>query len=333
MSKVNGMRAQEPVDITLIGGGPVGLFGACCAGLHGMSTKIIEALPQLGGQPAALYPEKYIYDIAGFPKITGKDLITNLTKQAMQFEPAVCTDERAIELHGNSHDGFTIVTDKAVHRTRTIVCTVGLGAFTPRRLAAEGIKQFEGRGVYYFISRLSDFEGQHLLIVGGGDAAVDWALAMEPIAASVTLAHRRGTFRAQQANVDRLMSSSVDVKLFHELTRLEGNDRPQQATLSNTSAGTETTLPVDAVILALGFTPNLGPISTWGLELKDNRICVSTTGETNIPGIFAAGDAVEYPGKLKLIAGGFGEVATAVAQAKRYVDPNARIQIHSTNVM
>lgn len=333
MSHSNGIHTEESVDITLIGGGPVGLFGACCAGLHGMSAKIIEALPQLGGQPAALYPEKYIYDVAGFPKILAKDLIENLTKQAMQFKPTVCTNERALELHGNVEEGFTIITDKAAHRTKAVVCTVGLGAFSPRRLNVPGVDTFEGRGVTYFVSRLAQFKDQRVLIVGGGDAAVDWALALEPVASSVTLAHRRGTFRAHQSSVERLLESSVDVKLFHEMTRLEGGNRPERATLINNRSGNETTMPIDAVILALGFTPNLGAINQWGLQLKDNRICVSTTGETNIPGVFAAGDAVEYPGKLKLIAGGFGEVATAVAQAKRYVNPDARIQIHSTNIM
>lgn len=320
------------VDVTFIGGGPVGLFGACCAGLHGLSAKIIEAMPQLGGQLAALYPEKYIYDVGGFPKILAKDLVANLIEQAMRFKPAVCTGERALELYGDVQSGFTVVTDRAVHRTRTVVCTVGLGAFTPRRLDAPGVKEFEGRGVYYFVSRLADFAGQRVLIAGGGDSAVDWALALLPIAASVTLVHRRGTFRAQEASVQAMMDSAVDVRLFHEISRLEGDERLRTAWIVDNRSGSECSLQVDACILALGFTPDLGPVTRWGIGVVDDRIPVGPAGETNVPGIFAAGDAVDYPGKLKLIASGFGEVATAVAQAKRYIDPNARIHIHSTHV-
>ncbi len=329
---INKSAKDDRVDITIIGGGPVGLFGACCAGLHGLSTKIIEALPQLGGQLAALYPEKYIYDVAGFPKVLAKDLVANLTEQAMQFNPSVCTGERALELRQEGKEGFTIVTDRAHHRTRAVICTVGLGAFSPRRLDVPGVADFEGRGVHYFVSSLSDFADQRLLIVGGGDAAVDWALALEPIAAAITLVHRRGAFRAQQSSVDALFASSVEVKLFHEVRQITGDDRLQRAVIFENRSGAETALGVDAVILALGFTPDLGPISTWGLHVNEDRICVNSAGETNIPGVFAAGDAVDYPGKLKLIAGGFGEVATAVAQAKRYIDPSARLQIHSTNL-
>ena len=325
-------RVAERVDVTFIGGGPVGLFGACCAGLHSMSAKIIEALPHLGGQPAALYPEKYIYDVPAFPKILAKDLIANLIEQAMQFDPVVCTGERALELRGDVERGFEVVTDRGVHPTRTVICTVGLGAFVPRRLGVPGEERFEGRGVHYFVTRLADFRERRVLIVGGGDSAVDWALALAPLAASVVLVHRRGTFRAQENSVETLFASPVDVRLFHEVRRIEGDDCVRRVVLAENRSGEETTLEVDAVILALGFTPDLGPVSTWGFDLNEDRIRVATTGETSIPGVFAAGDAVDYPGKLKLIAGGFGEVATAVAQAKRYVDPKARLQIHSSNL-
>lgn len=326
------LQVKDVVDVLIIGGGPVGLFGATCAGLHGMSTTVIEALPELGGQPMALYPEKYIYDVAGFPKILAKDLIANLIEQAERFNPTFCTNERALELYGNIDQGFSVVTDRSIHRARTVVCTVGLGAFTPRRHDAPGVEAFEGKGVYYYVPRLGDLANQRILIVGGGDAAVDWALALEPIAQSITLIHRRGTFRALQKSVDVLMESRVDVRLFHDLCAVEGDEKVRRAVVRDSREGTQTSLEVDAVILSLGFTPDLGPVATWNMELADGHICVDSRGESSVAGIFAAGDAVTYPGKLRLIAGGFGEVATAVAGAKRYVDPDARVQIHSSNM-
>lgn len=325
----------DTVDITFIGAGPSGLYGAYYAGLHGLSTRIIEALPQLGGQLAALYPEKYIYDVGGFPKVLAKELVANLIEQAMQYNPEVRLGERVEELvRGNPPDEpFLLKTDSgAIYPTKTVVITAGIGAFSPRKLDAPGIEEFEGKGVYYTVGDASQFAGASVLVIGGGDSAVDWALMLEKAARQVTLIHRRAEFRAHTESVNQLMRSKVDVKVHHELRSLHGDGRLQRAVIFDNRDNSETELDVDAVVCALGFTPNLGPLKEWGIEIVDDCIPVKSTCETNIPGVFAAGDIATYPGKLKLIASGFGEAATAVGQAKRVINPKARIHIHSTNV-
>lgn len=312
-------------DITIIGGGPVGLFGAFYAGLRGMRTKIIDSLPELGGQLTALYPEKYVYDMPGFPEVLAKDLAAQMIRQAMRFKPTVCLEERAEQLQ-RTDGGWAIITDKGVtHYTRTIVICAGAGAFSPRKLNAEGVAEFEGNGVYYGVREKSLFAGKRLLIVGGGDSAVDWALNLHPIAQQVTLIHRRDEFRAHEHSVQELRHSPVKILTPYEVRRLCGNGTLERAIIFHNKTQEEIELEVDAVILNLGFVATLGPIKSWGLELQGNQIMVDEYMQTNLPGVYAAGDVSTHPGKLKLIATGVGEVCTAVNHAKSVIDPSAKM--------
>ncbi|GIV11703.1 MAG: ferredoxin--NADP reductase [Fimbriimonadales bacterium] len=312
-------------DITIIGGGPVGLFGAFYAGLRGMRTKIIDSLPELGGQLTALYPEKYVYDMPGFPEVFAKDLAAQMIRQAMRFQPTVCLEERAEQLQ-RIDDGWTITTDKGItHHTRTVVICAGAGAFSPRKLNAEGVAQFEGNGVYYGVRDKSIFASKRLLIVGGGDSAVDWALNLYPIAQEVTLIHRRDEFRAHEHSVQELRRSPVKILTPYEVRRLCGNGALERAIVFHNKTQDEMALEVDAVILNLGFVATLGPIKSWGLELQGNQIVVDAFMQTSLPGVYAAGDVSTHPGKLKLIATGVGEVCTAVNHAKSVIDPDAKM--------
>lgn len=315
----------EVYDVTIIGGGPVGLFGAFYAGLRGMRVKIIDSLPELGGQLTALYPEKYVYDMPGFPEVLAKDLAAQLIRQAMRFKPTVCLEERAETLE-RVDDLWVITTSKGVrHYTRTIVICAGAGAFTPRKLDAEGVAEFEGKGVYYGVRDKMMFAGKRLLIVGGGDSAVDWALNLYPIAQEVTLIHRRDEFRAHEHSVQELRRSPVRVLTPYEIRRVYGNGQLEGAIVFHNKTQEELNLTVDAVILNLGFVASLGPIKSWGLELQGNQIVVDEYMRTNLPGVYAAGDVCTHPGKLKLIATGVGEVCTAVNHAKSVIDPNAKM--------
>jgi thioredoxin reductase len=321
------------VDIAIIGGGPAGMFAAFYAGMRQASAKIIESMPQLGGQLAALYPEKYIYDVAGFPKVTAQQLVNNLIEQLKHFPVETCLEEKVLQVVKKAERHFEIVTDKGVHRSRAVVIAGGVGAFEPRRLELPEAAQFEKKNLHYFVSDLNAFAGQRVLISGGGDSAVDWALMLEPIAKEVTLIHRRDKFRAHEHSVEKLMISKVNVLTPKELQKLHGTDKIERVTLRDVKTGETTDLDVDAVIVNFGFVSSLGPIAEWGLEIQDGSIVVDSRMETSIPGIFAAGDITTYPGKLKLIAVGFGEAPTAINNAKVYIDPTAKLSPgHSSNM-
>ncbi len=315
-------------DITIIGGGPVGLFAAFYSGLRHMKTKIIDALPELGGQLTALYPEKYIYDVAGFPKVIAKELAKNLIEQGLQHDPAVCLSQKVESLHPEKLDGQDILRLSThageVHLTKTLVLTVGIGAFVPRRLDVPGLEKFENKYVHYFVKDKTIFSGKNLLIVGGGDSAVDWALNLQDTAKSITLIHRRDEFRAHEESVTKLLNSSVKVKLYYEVESVSGDPAIEQVVIRENRSNAVETLQVDHVLLNLGFVASLGPLRDWGLEIEKGDIKVTSRMETNIPGIYAAGDIAAFPGKLKLIATGFGEAAIAVNNIKSYIDPKAR---------
>jgi thioredoxin reductase len=323
-------------DLTIIGGGPVGLYAAYYSGLRQMRTKIIDVLPELGGQLVALYPEKYVYDVAGFPKVLAKDLAAELIRQGTQYEPAIHLGERVVQMTLQQSEGERIIrllTQKGdEHFTKALLLTVGIGAFAPRKLTLADSKQFEGKGVEYFVTDKSKFKGKDLLIVGGGNSAVDWALNMEGYARNVTLIHRRDQFRAHEESVKRLLASSARVKLFFELKSIQGNEHVEEAVIYSNRTTEEERLKVDYVLLNLGFVADLGPLAKWGLEITKNDVKVNSRMETNIPGIYAAGDIVTYPGKLKLIATGFAEAAVAVNAAKAFIDPKAKFfPGHSTD--
>lgn len=323
------MTGEELYDITIIGSGPAGLYGAFYAGMRGMKTKILDALPELGGQLVTLYPEKWVFDVGGFPKILAKDLAKNLVDQAMTFNPTVCLAEKVLAVKiCEREDGriFELTTDKEnIHLTKTIVLTAGIGAFKPKRLDGPGIDEFEGNGIYYFVNEKSVFKDKDILIVGGGDSAVDWCLNLLDTAKKITLIHRSNVFRAHEESVKELMTSPVDVLTFHELKSVGGNGKLEEAVVYENRTNEEKKLRVDGVILNLGFRADLGPIKEWGLDLDKGGIKVNYRMETNIGGMFAAGDVASHPGKLKLISTGFGEVVTAVNFAKNYIDPSAKI--------
>ncbi|RDZ09778.1 ferredoxin--NADP(+) reductase [Priestia megaterium] len=324
---------KQVYDITIIGGGPTGLFTAFYGGMRQASVKIIESLPQLGGQLSALYPEKYIYDVAGFPKVRAQELVNNLKEQMDQFKPAVAL-EQAVEKVEKQADGvFRLTTNSEVHYSKTIIITAGNGAFKPRKIELENAEQFEQTNLHYFVDDMNKFKGRQVLVCGGGDSAVDWSLMLEPIAEKVTLTHRRDKFRAHEHSVENLHNSSVDIKTPYVPVEFIGDDRITQVVLENTKGAEKTVVDVDDVIVNFGFVSSLGPIKEWDLDLEKNAIVVNSKQETNIPGIYAAGDVCTYDGKVKLIVAGFGEGPTAVNNAKAYIDPKARLQpMHSTSM-
>jgi ferredoxin/flavodoxin---NADP+ reductase len=317
--------APELFDVTILGGGPTGLYGAYYAGFRRLRTKIVESLEALGGQVTALYPEKWIYDVAGFPKVLGRVLIDNLTEQTMQYQPTLCLGETVNSLVMQPDRTIQVTSERSVHLTKTLLITAGIGAFHPKTFKNPLIDGFEGRGLYYFVRDFQEFKDRRVLIVGGGDSAVDWALGLLGIARSITLIHRRDQFRAHEDSVHKMLTSPIQVKTFYELRRLEGKDRVERAVLYHNKTSAEETIEVDAVIASLGFLSTLGPIQDWGLELDRDSVLVNTRMETNLPGVYAAGDIVTYPGKVKLIATGFGEAATAVNNAAAYINPKASV--------
>ncbi|MDC3412374.1 NAD(P)/FAD-dependent oxidoreductase [Aquibacillus sp. 3ASR75-11] len=325
--------SDQVYDVTIIGAGPVGLFTAFYGGMRQASVKIIESLPHIGGQLSALYPEKYIYDIAGFPKVRAQELVDNLKEQTELFDPSIVLDE-AVQTIEHMEDGsFKIATDKDIHFSKTIIITAGNGAFQPRRINLDRSDEFEGKNLHYYVEDMHKYKDQDVLLCGGGDSAVDWALMLEPIAKSVTLVHRRDTFRAHEHSVEQLLSSQVNIKTPYVPVELIGTDKVEQVKLTEVKENKEEIINVDAVLINYGFVSSLGPIKNWGLEIEKNSIVVNSKMETNIPGIYAAGDICTYPGKINLIATGFGEGPTAINNAKAYIDPGARVQPkHSTSM-
>ncbi|KQU27032.1 ferredoxin-NADP reductase [Bacillus sp. Leaf13] len=320
-------------DIIIIGGGPVGLFTAFYGGMRQAKVKIIESLPQLGGQLTALYPEKFIYDIAGFPKVRAQELVENLKEQMKVFEPTICLDE-AVKLIEKQEDGtFKITTNLDTHFSKSVIITAGNGAFQPRKLELEDAAQFENKNLHYFVNDMTRFKGRKVAILGGGDSALDWALMLEPIAEKVTLIHRRDKFRAHEHSVNQLMNSSVEVKTPYVPSELVGADQITKIVLEHTKTQQKELVDIDDLIVNYGFISSLGPIKEWGLKLEKNSIIVNSKQETNISGIYAAGDICTYEGKVKLITTGFGEGPTAVNNAKAYIDPKAKVQpMHSTSL-
>jgi thioredoxin reductase len=320
------MTSQDVYDITIIGGGPSGLFAAFYAGLRAAKTKIIDSLPQLGGQLAALYPDKYIYDIPGFPQVLAKEFVDRQVSQAMAFSPTVCLDEKVVHL-GSRADGLLELRTEpgSIHLSRTVIVAAGVGAFVPRTLDIPEVERMEGKGVYYFVQDLEAFRGRKVIVVGGGDTALDWALSLHGIASQVTLVHRRDRFRAHEESVRDLFATPSEILLFHELKALHGNEHIEAATVFDNRTGEEKVLPVDALVSGLGYLANLGPIKNWGLEIVRNSILVDTTMRTNLPAVYAVGDITTYEGKIKLIATATAEAAIAANYAKSYLDPQARV--------
>lgn len=326
MSLTNENTISDVTDILIIGGGPTGLFAAFYCGMRSATCTIIDSLPELGGQLATLYPEKYIYDVAGFPKVLARDLVEQLKVQAMAYHPRIQLGEAVRDVVRRDADElFEVNTDKSTYLAKAIIICAGIGAFSPRPLPAASAQSFDGKGVYYYIDSLEKFRNLDVLVVGGGDSALDYALMLETVAKSVTLVHRRDEFRAHEETVNQLRQSTVNLKTFCELVDVCGDERVQRVVLVNNQTKETEELAMDAVVSGLGFSASLGPIQDWGVEVIKNEIPVNTRMETNVPGIYAAGDVVTYPGKVKLIATGFGEAPTAVNNAKTFIDPKAKL--------
>ncbi len=328
-------KETDPIfDITFIGAGPTGLFGAFYAGLREMTVKVIEALPQPGGQLLALYPEKMIFDTPGFPEVQAKELVNRLAQQALMWNPTMAFGERALHINSAPADDdqagliWTIETDKGKHLSRAIVITAGIGAFQPIKLKNNDFDRFEGAGVEYLVGDIHAYVDQSVLLVGGGDSAVDWALALEPIAREVTLIHRREGFRAHDSSVNKLFKSTVDTRIFYELRELQGKKQVERAVIFDNRTDEEFVLDVDAVIFALGFKADLGPIREWGLKTIGRRyVQVNNKMETNLPGVFAAGDlAIQAEmDPLNLIVVGYGQVTVAVNYAYTVIKPGGKV--------
>jgi thioredoxin reductase len=331
------MHTHDLVDVTIIGGGPTGLFARFYAGMRGVRAQIIDALPQLGGQLTALYPEKFIFDVAGFPKVLAKDFVRSLVEQSSQFGASEHLGHAVVGLE--EVDGhFVLVTAAARFPTRAIVIAAGIGAFSPRRLPQACAEPWYGKGIHDAVSTPESYRGRRVVIIGGGDSAFDWAQQLVGVAARVSLMHRSDRFRAHGATVADVQRAAAagkaDLFTFHELHDvLQSSGRLTGIVIRETKTKVTRELPCDVVLPMLGYVSDLGEIVNWGLTLEKDEIIVNSQMEAGRPGIYAAGDVTTYPGKLKLIATGFGEAATAVNQAVHWIYPEKKVAPgHSSNM-
>jgi thioredoxin reductase (NADPH) len=290
-----------------------------------MSVRIIDSLPELGGQLTALYPEKYVYDMPGFPKVLAKDLARDLIAQGTQFGPELALGETA-DVLTQDDEGYTIGTPSGLQLpTRTIIIAAGNGSFTPTKLGVEREDDFVGKGLSYGVREKAAFLGKRLLIVGGGDSAFDWALNLEDVAQSIALVHRRDQFRAHDDTILRVRQTACEFRLWQVVKELHGDEQLEAVTIENTQTKESERVEADAIIVNIGFKSSLGPLKDWGLQIEKNQIVVDHQMRTNLEGIFSVGDVCTFEGKLKLIATGVGEAATAVCLAKTMLDPNAKL--------
>jgi len=310
-------------DLAIIGAGPAGLFAAYYAGFRKFSVTVIDALPEIGGQVTAMYPEKEIFDIAGFPAVLGRELIDRLVQQAAPSNPTYLLDSQVVRLE---HDaaGVTLSTSNG-HRVdaKAVIITGGIGSFTPRPLPTGN--EWIGKGLVHFIPSLQQHAGNDVVIVGGGDSAFDWAWSLRSIAKSLTIVHRRGEFRAHEGSVEQVRNAGVRRITNAEVSAVHGTDRVTSVDVTSKLDGGVESLPCDTLVAALGFVANIGPISEWGLDVEKRHIKVDSSMATNIPRVFAAGDICTYPGRVPLIAVGFGEAATAVNNAAPLINPGVGI--------
>jgi thioredoxin reductase len=298
---------EVQVDLLVVGAGPSGLYGAYYAGFRGLTVAVLDSLSEPGGQITALYPEKMIFDIAGFPAVKGKDLVENLVNQAAPFAPHYLLGQQAISY-----------IDKG-----DCVVIGGIGTFNPRPLP--GADAWVGRGLEYIVPTYLPYAGKDVVVVGGGDSAVDWALGLEGVANSVTLVHRREEFRAHSHSVKLMGESSISVLTPLVPASINGGSTLESITVRDVKTKETRDLPCQAIVAALGFTADITPLEAWGLAVQERHILVDSTMATNLPRVFAAGDITEYPGKVRLISVGFGEAATAVCNAATVIDPQATV--------
>lgn len=316
--------SNRECDLLIVGAGPVGLYGAYYAGFRGFDTVVMDTLPEAGGQITAMYPEKEIFDVAGFPSVRGRELIDRLLEQASSADPEYRLGEQAVQLHTSNEGPVRVVTDLGAEViAKAVILTGGIGSFTPRPVPVG--TEWVGRGVEYFVPRLEDYRDRDVVIVGGGDSAFDWAWSLHPLAASVTIVHRREQFRAHAGMVTKVQDLGVHFLTSSEITGVRGEDNVTEIEVTHKDSGQVTVLTTDAVIAALGFIANIGPMADWGLTLDKRRIVVDSAMAASLPRVFAAGDLAAYPGKVPLIASGFGEVATAVNNAAPLITPGVSV--------
>jgi len=332
------MTDNIETDVVIIGAGPVGLFAVFELGLLDIKAHLIDILPKVGGQCAELYPEKPIYDIPGFPVITGQGLVDNLMKQIEPFHPTFHLNEmvESVEVLGTPEaPKFRLKTDAGTTFVcRAILIAAGGGSFQPKKPPIKGIDAFEGTGVFYAVRKMEAFRGKRILIVGGGDSALDWTVNLQPLAERLTLLHRRDAFRAAPDSVNKMRALLAEGAMNFELGQVEAlkGDAPKlEAAVVRRDDGSTFEVPCDVILPFFGLTMKLGPIAQWGLNLNENLIPVDTEKfETSTPGIFAIGDINWYPGKLKLILSGFHEVALAAQKVHRYVYPEKKLLFQYT---
>ncbi len=314
-------------DVAIIGAGPTGLFAAFYAGMRNLKTLVLETLSRPGGQVTALYPEKYIYDVGGLPAVLGRDLVADLYKQGSQFGADFRFGERVEKLELIEPGRLRLLTPESVYFSKAVILCAGLGAFHPNRLDVVGAAELEGRGVSYVVRRREDFLGRRLLIVGGGDTALDWALQLRHWAREITLIHRFEHFEAHQQSVAALLDSHVTVLTRHELKALKGDEWLREAVIVDERNRAERTLRIDEALVCIGFKADIGPVKDWGLALSGRHVRADAALETSLPGVFAAGDMLLQDGvaRMNLIATGFGQAALAVGQAAHCVRPGAPV--------
>lgn len=320
-------NSEELYDITIIGGGPAGLFAAFYAGLREMKTKMIEAQPRLGGK-VHVYPEKMIWDVGGLTPISGLQLIEQMVEQGLTFQPTVSLNETLTKISKNDVGVFELETNKGnTHLSKTVIMAVGGGIVDPIKLPIENAASFEDGNLYYSVKSIKDFKGKTVLISGGGNSAVDWANELAPIAKHVTLIYRGGTLKGHEAEISKLAKNGVDYIMHTEITTLVGDHGEiKEVQLKNNQTQATCTLPVDAVIVNHGYNRDqkLMRNSKLNIELhNDYYIKGMPIGETSIPGLFAAGDILHHEGKLHLIAGAYQDAANAVNCAKLFLEPDA----------
>ncbi len=327
---------MKTTDVAIIGAGPAGLFAGFYAGMRGLTATIIDQLELPGGQLSALYPEKYIYDVAGFEEIKAQDLIDNLLRQIKRFEKTtdMMLDTSVNEIEKQEDGSFILRTSKEDLHAKTIIIAAGNGAFSPRKLGIEN--EDELTNIHYFVNDLQKFKNRRVAIFGGGDSAVDWSLMLQHIAKEVHIIHRRDQFRAHDHSVEVLKESSVNIHTPFTPVSAEkdSNNKATSITIKKARAEEEKTIEIDDIICNFGFISNLGSIRDWNLELDGNKIIVDSMQATNIEGIFAIGDICTYDGKAALIINGFGEAPIAINSAYKTINPDAVIgALHSSSVI
>jgi thioredoxin reductase (NADPH) len=325
-------------DVVIVGAGPCGLFAVFELGLLDIRAHLVDILPKVGGQCAELYPEKPIYDIPGFPLVTGQGLVDNLVEQIKPFGATFHLNQmiESLQPTGTAEaPRFLVRTDAGtVFDTKTVIVAAGGGSFLPKKPPIPGIEAYEGSSVFYAVRKMEAFRGRDILIVGGGDSALDWTLNLQPIANRVTLMHRRDDFRAAPHSVEQMRALVAGGKMdlaIGQVTGLRGEGAKLEAAICRDTAGGTFEVACNTLLPFFGLTMKLGPIADWGLNLHENLIPADTEKfETNVPGIFAIGDINTYPGKLKLILSGFHEAALAAQKVHRYVYPEKRLTFQYT---